>query len=593
MGPIDGRTTVFLLVEFLERGVKQAKWLLLAPLLIALPARGEVTIVAPGGDAKLENNLRAHLGLQSEPCDAPAWRVERLFKRAEKDFDPALRALGYYQTKVKKSLDLSGECWQAAFSIDLGERVTVRSRSVTIHGEASSDKQFQPLLSGLPLAEGDPLDHGRYEEIKSRLNDFALERGYFDFTLTRKELRVDPAEAAADIDIEGVSGPRYRFGELRLSEQPLNEDFIRRLAKIREGDPYDARELTALNRNLSDAGYFQQVEVNPRRDEAKDGEVPVDLLLEAAKRHAWRAGIGFATDTGPRMSLGYENRYVNRRGHRFESELRLSPVEPGLTADYIFPGEDPHRESFSLGARLLHEESDSVYSDSATLVGKQTLKSKRWTQTRFIELLYEHSKVGDDTTTATLLMPGISFERIKADNPLRTRKGYRLSMEARAAYEGVVSTSTFVQLRANAKGIYRFGEGGRVVARAEVGTTLGDNIGNLPASLRFFAGGDNSVRGYEYKSLGPEDADGNPLGGRHLFTGSLAYEHPIVGDDWWLAAFMDGGNAVDTNSIDLKSAYGVGARWYSPIGRLRLDLAFPNDTGADEWRLHFGLGADL
>ncbi|MCB1831103.1 MAG: outer membrane protein assembly factor, partial [Gammaproteobacteria bacterium] len=217
------------------------------------------------------------------------------------------------------------------------------------------------------------------------------------------------AEAAADINIEGESGPRYRFGELRLSEQPLNEEFIRRLAKIREGDPYDARELTALNRNLSDAGYFQQVEVNPRRDEAENGEVPVDLLLEAAKRHAWRAGVGFATDTGPRMSLGYENRYVNRRGHRFESELRLSQIEPGLTADYIIPGEDPHRENYSLGARLLHEESDSVYSDSATLVAKQTLKSKNWTQTRFIELLYEQSEVGSDKVDATLLMPGISF----------------------------------------------------------------------------------------------------------------------------------------------------------------------------------------
>ena len=188
--------------------MKQAKWLLMAMLLSALPAGGEVTIEAPGGEDDLLNNLRAHLGLQSEPCDAPEWRVERLFRRAEKELDPALRALGYYQAKVTKSLDRSGECWLAAFTIELGKRVTVRSRNVVVRGEALSDKQFQPLLSGLPLAEGDPLDHGRYEEIKRRLSDFALERGYFDFKLTRKELRVDPAEAAADINIEGESGPR-------------------------------------------------------------------------------------------------------------------------------------------------------------------------------------------------------------------------------------------------------------------------------------------------------------------------------------------------------------------------------------------------
>ena len=573
--------------------MKRWRWLLVALLLLALPARADVLLKVSGGDAALEKNLRAHLGLQTEPCDAPTWRIQRLFKRAESDFQPALRALGYYRAKVEKKLNTGGECWQAVFTIDPGTRVTIRQRTVSVRGAASGDKQLKSLLSELPLARGDPLDHGLYEEIKTRLRDFAVERGYFDFDFSRKSLRVDPAESAADIDIEAVSGPRYRFGQVRLSEQFLDEDFVRRLISFGPGDPYDARALTNLDRELSDTGYFKRVEVNPRRDEASAGEVPVDLLLEPAPRHAWRAGIGFATDTGARMSLGYANRYINPRGHRFESEMRLSQIESGLTADYIFPGENPLQENYSLGARLLHEDSDSVYSNSATLVGKQTLKSKNWTQTRFLELLHEQSEVGDDSTTATLLMPGIGFERIRADNPLRTRKGYRIGMEARAAYEGLISTSTFVQLRANAKGIYRFGEGGRVIARVDAGTTLGGNIGDLPASLRFFAGGDNSVRGYEYKSLGPVDSAGQPVGGRHLFTGSLAYEHPVVNDDWWLAAFVDAGNAVNTDSIQLKSAYGVGVRWYSPIGRLRLDLAFPNDTEADDWRLHFGLGADL
>ena len=129
-------------------------------LLPALPAHSEVTLKVNGDDAVLTENLRAHLTLQTEPCDAPKWRVQRLFKRAETDFQPALRALGYYQAKVEKSLNIDGECWHAAFSIDPGERVVVRQRTVTVLGEALSDKQLQPLLSALPLAKGDPLDHG-------------------------------------------------------------------------------------------------------------------------------------------------------------------------------------------------------------------------------------------------------------------------------------------------------------------------------------------------------------------------------------------------------------------------------------------------
>ena len=567
--------------------------LLLLLLLLAWPVHSEVTLKVPGGETALLENLRAHLALLSEPCDAPAWRVERLFKRAEKDLDPALRAFGYYRTQIEKKLERSGACWHAELSIDLGKRVTVRRRSVVVKGAAASDPALQPLLSKLPLAEGEPLNHGQYEEIKRQLQDFALERGYLDFTFTDKALRVDPEEAAAEIEIAAESGPRYRFGELRFSQQPLLDGFVHRLANIKEGDLYEARALKELDRNLSDAGYYQHVEVQLRRDQAADGQIPVDIDLTPAARHAWRAGVGFATDTGPRTSFGYNNRYINPRGHRFESELRLSPVESGLTADYIIPGENPHRENFSLGARMLHETSDGILSDSASLIAKQTLQSERWTQSRFIELLYEQSDVGDDSSTALLLMPGINFERIKADNPLRTRKGYRLSAEMRAAYEGLLSTSSFVQLRASAKGIYRFGEGGRVTGRIGLGATLGDGIGNLPASLRFFAGGDNSVRGYEYKSLGPKDADGDPEGGRHLFTGSLEYEHPIAGDDWWLAAFADIGNALNTRELELKQGYGTGVRWYSPIGRLRLDLAFPSDKSSDDWRIHFGLGADL
>lgn len=572
--------------------MKSGRWwpLLLLP---ALPVQAEVTLELPVSDKVLEQNLRARLALAAEPCDAPEWRVRRLFKRAEQDFQPALRAFGYYQPKIEKRLETEAACWQAHFSIDPGKRTSIRQRTVKVVGEASADKDLNSLISRLPLAEGDPLDHGLYEQIKTELSNYAAERGYFDFNLTRKQLRIYPDEAAAEIDIEAESGRRYRFGELRFSPVPLDEDFIRRLGGVNEGDPYDARALAELDRNLSNAGYFNQVEVAPKRDQISDGAVPIAIELEPARRHAWRTGIGYATDVGPRLTLGYDNRYINPRGHTFESEMRFSPVESGLTADYILPGEDPHRENLSFGARLLHEESDSVYSNSASLIAKQTLKSESWTQTRFIELLHEQSEVGNDNITATLLMPGIGFERMQAGNPLRTRKGYRVSASVRGAYEGLVSTSSLIQLRANAKGIYRFGEGGRVVARAEIGTTLGDSTSNLPASLRFFAGGDNSVRGYEYKSLGPEDSDGKPTGARHVLTGSIEYEHPIVGEDWWLGLFVDAGNAFNTDDFELKSGYGGGLRWFSPIGRIRVDLAFPNDTSADSWRLHIGLGADL
>ena len=574
--------------------MKPAYFLSLILPLLVWQAQADVAIDAPGGDDALVENLRARLGLAGVACDAPAWRIRRLFKRAEKDFQPALRAFGYYRALVEKKLETGGDCWQASFVVELGERVTIRKRTVTVQGPAADDRELKTLLSELPLAQGSPLNHGQYESIKSSLRDYATQRGYFDYKLIRHELRVYPQEAAAEIIIEAESGPRYRFGELRLNEVPLNDDFVRRLARFREGEPYDARVLTAMDRNLTDPGYFRRVEVRARRNERQDETVPVDVLLEPAPRHAWSFGVGYATDTGPRGSIGYDNRYLNPKGHRFESGLQLSPIKSSLRGDYVIPGKEPHRETYALGARLMHEDNDSAESDSVSLIASQTLKSERWNQTRFIELLHEKSTVGDeDETTDTLLMPGIGLDRIKADNPIRTRRGYRVNFEVRGAHDALLSTTTMLQFRAGAKGIYRFGEAGRLTARVDGGTTLGDSVRDLPASLRFFAGGDNSVRGYKYKSLGPEDSEGEPKGGRHMLTGSLEYEHPVKADDWWVAAFVDAGNAFDADQIDAKVGYGLGVRWYSPVGRLRLDLAFPDDRENDDWRIHFGIGADL
>lgn len=578
-----------------EIRLKILSWLLLACCLGTGAALAEVEIEAPGAPPGLLDNLRARLALADEPCDAPRWRVQRRYARVESELDPALRAFGYYSASVEKHLERDTDCWHATLTVTLGEPVRVRQRSIQVNGAAHDDPALHTLLDQMPLPVGAPLRHAEYESIKARLREFAGERGYLDWRFERQVLRVDPAAGAVDIELLAESGPRYRFGDIHISEQPLDEELIRRIAGLDAGEDYDARSLTGLDRRLSDSGYFSRVDVRPRRDEANDGTVPVDVLLQPAKRHAWRAGVGYATDTGARASLRYDNRYMNRRGHRLESALSLSPVLSTLLTDYVVPGLDPQRESYSFGAQLKHEETGSTESESATLVARHTLQEDNWIQNRFVEFLHEQSLIGDEQSDANLLMPGIGFTRTEADDLLRTRRGYRVGFEARAAHEALLSTATFVQLSARAKGIYRFGDAGRISARAELGVTLLNDLEQLPASLRYFAGGDNSVRGYAYKSLGPRDSSNDPEGGNNLLTLSAEYEHPVRGEDWWLAAFADVGNAFNGTRAQLARSVGGGLRWYSPIGRLRLDIAFPHDPGAgvDSWRLHFGLGADL
>lgn len=565
----------------------------LALMLLSPTCTADVVLDMPEASLELRQNVEAHLSLMSEHCDAPAWRVKRRFRYVDKEAQPALRALGYYGAKVDKTLSETDTCWLATITIDAGTPVRVETMTLTLEGDAASDPAFAALQDNLPLKTGDILHHGHYEAIQTELRNLALERGYFEAELTQHELIVNPDTYSAQILLTFNSGPRYRFGDLHFSPQPLDEQFVRKLAGLPSATVYEARQLTRMDRNLSDAGYYQSVEINAPRETRSDQTVPISVTLTPKPRHAWRSGIGFATDTGPRLSTAYEDRYINPRGHSFNSELRLAPVESGLTGSYRIPGADPHKSAYLLSAGILREDTDTSLSDSLQLSVRHTETLHYWQQVRSLQFLDERSEIGGVVTEASLLMPGMSWSHSEADNLLRTNRGYRLSLDLKAAHESLLSTASFAQLRAYAKGIKRVSDQIRLSARAELGTTLGGHFIDLPASLRFFAGGDNSVRGYSYKSLGPTDSSGHVVGGRHLLTTSIEYEQRLFHENWWGALFTDAGNAFDSSHFNAKRSYGAGLRWYSPVGRVRLDIAFPEDTTEDSWRLHLGFGADL
>ncbi len=586
-------------------------------LFWGITVQAEVRINAPGAEKALLNNIQSQLRISRESCDVERAHIERRFRTVEEETKQILRAFGYYHAEVTPILTfdqfletsalekLKGQadqlCWQVDLQIGLGERMVVGEVALEINGAAADDPAFQALRAELPLKSGDFLRHDHYEKIKLKLRQLAMERGYFDAKLTDSALRVDPETNIATIHLYFDSGTRYRFGALELEgQEPLNAEFVQRLGVLNSGQPFDTQQLAQLDRNLSSSGYFRKVEVQPKRQSTVGDQIPIGVSLEPMPRHVWRNGVGLSTDTGARASVGYTNRYLNQYGHRLESELQISPVESGLTARYKLPGYDPHQQNFEFGIDLAHEDTESSESDRATFSASQLIKRTHWDERRTVELTHEESEFEQgETARATLIVPGWNWERVEADDLLRTKRGYRINGKLQGAHSALLSDTSFLQVRGDAKWIHQLGNQsekkswGRVTARASVGATMGDAMEELPASFRFFAGGDNSVRGYEYKSLGPTDESGEVIGGRHLLVGSIEYEHPLWNEDWWGAAFADAGNAFDNDQFDPKVGYGVGVRWYSLLGRIRMDVAMPEDRKEDDWRLHFGLGTDL
>lgn len=567
-----------------------ALWLLLllSQVVTAKPLLLEIT----GAEGALLENLRQGLSLATEECDAPAWRVRRLLNRSDQELQQSARALGYYQLRVEeKSLQREGECWQARFRVSPGEVVRIGRLALRITGDAEQDEAFSRLLRQVPLQPGQPLNHAEYERLKQDLERLALERGYLEARFRTKELRVDPAAGTAEVRLDFDSGPRYRVSELNLQQSTYDPELLERYLTLREGDPYDSGKLNAMQRALTDSGYFERVSVRPDLSGATDGVIRIDVELEPRKSTAYRFGIGVATDTGPRLSAAYERRRLNRFGHRLGLSSQLSPADSSLKAEYLIPYNTPHTQQIGLEVAYRHQDTAAVLSDSYVIGLRELGMRGGWNEVRSLEWISEESDIDGRLVDATLLVPSITWSRTRADDRMRPKKGHRLNLNLRGAVSDLLSDTSFFQATAGFKWINRLGSG-RLLLRGQGGLTEAESFQRLPASYRYFAGGDQSVRGYEYRSLAPRDSSDRIEGGRYLLSGSIEYEHPISAD-WSMAGFLDAGNAFDSLNTELRHSLGVGLRWRSPVGPVRLDLAFPNDTTEDDFRIHFSMGPDL
>ncbi len=554
------------------------------------------TITLEGVDGELRNNIRSWLSLDKEPCDAPDWRMQASLAKADEEIRQALQALGYYQPVINQTFEAGKKdgCWSATFDIQPGNRVILRNIDVNIAGEAGSDDSFQKLTNKTDLKTGQPLRHDHYESLKVSITNLAAERGYFDSQFTLHELSVNPADGYADIALHFDSGPRFHFGETYLQQDIIDDALLRRYLVYQEGKPYARSALTETSRALSSSGYFGQVLVQPLIDEAHDRKVPVRVTLTPAKRHRYTASIGYATDTGPRLGLGYKNRRLNHSGHQLSSDASVSKVISKVTFGYTIPLEKPVTDKLRFEAGYKHEDNDSYRANTTAISATRTHKLKnQWLEEQKLGFGKESYKIsGEENNSSFLLMPGIGWSRAFADNLLYPRNGMRLNFKTRGSLKEVVSDVSFLQLIGSAKGILGLPWRSRVISRVDGGVTFMNKFEELPPSVRFFAGGDNSVRGYAYKSLGPENNSGDVEGGKNLLVGSVEVEH-MVAEKWGLSAFVDSGNAFDELHLDAKTGIGLGIRWRSPVGPIRLDIAHPLNKDDDLFRVHFVMGPEL
>jgi translocation and assembly module TamA len=570
-------------------------------LLLFLLAVGPVwpqihlEVEVKGVKGKALKNVMAYLSIaqQEEEPQLTEGQILHLHGKAPGEIKTALEVYGYYRAQVQAELQKRPEGWLARYFIDSGPRISVEQVNLKITGEGAEDSAFQELRQDFPVKEGEPLNQAYYEQGKTALQQLATERGYFQANFIQRELRINLKAYSATVALHFDTGPRYRFGPVTFTETVLQPQLLARYVPFREGELYQNSSVIKLQTALVDSDYFAEVEVEPHPQQAVELEVPISVRLRAKKRHRYSVGVGFGTNTGPRINLGWENRYINRRGHRFGFALRASEINQSFDSSYVIPIRDPRTDQFRITSSFGRQSTLTSNSRVALLGARRiTAQAGGWLETLFLDYRWEDFDIGDESGIAYLLIPGITWFRTQADNLVYPHRGSRISLELQGAVQQLLSNNTFSQFTLRGKIIRSLSRRSRLLVRGDVGVTWVSDFSKLPPSIRYFAGGDQSVRGYAFSTLGAKNDKGQVVGGKNLLVGSLEYEYRFL-DKWAMAAFYDAGNAFNGFSLDLQQGAGVGIRWISPVGPIRVDFAFALSKPGTPFRLHIYVGPDL
>ena len=616
----------------------------LACCTAALPAAAiTVTSVDVSGldDELMAENVRVSLALNDAiGKDLSARRLNYLLREAEAETREALEPFGYYSPTIviqrsdrsvpegtddpstaanartaTADADAGGNAdarqrgsrsLTVSIRIEPGKPVRVRGWNVGVEGDAGDERSVRAALDGFAPRQGEVLDHSLYEASKSKVSRTLAGHGYFDADFAAHRVEVTRADYAADIDLRWTSGARYALGEATFTQTPktiIRDELLQKLVGWTPGEAYDDAELERLRRSLVALDYFGLVEILPQPENAKDKVVPVQVNLTPAPRSIYTAGVNYGTRSGAGFSLGVERRYLNTRGHKALAQIDYANKRKTATVQYRVPAFAWLDGWYTASLQAADEQTDSLdtrrlefvasrsgqFNDHLNLVASMHVLRERWSY-------FTLNRPSLDYQYASFYFPSLRAEYIDVDNRLTPRRGAGGTLTLRGGKGGTDGDAAFAQLHASAQWFHGFDADSRLIVRGEAGHTFTDELLALPPSLRYYAGGDRSVRGYGWREIGPRIrnsvGDTYALGAQNVVTASIEYERYFKGP-WGAAVFVDSGSAFDGNRPDMHTGVGIGLRWRSPVGPVRIDIARGLKSPDSPFTLHLNIGADL
>jgi translocation and assembly module TamA len=552
--------------------------------------------------------LKQHLELsrfqsvpQSEGLDA--LELNRLIAAAPAQARALLETEGYFNANVRVSRSASrpGDLPWLRMLVDPGPRTVVSELRFDITGELKTladagDKQageqLRLLRSRWPLQRGEAFRQGQWSEAKSAALRALRTEGYPQVNWVSARAQVDPAQQTARLQVQLDTGPLFRLGPVRVEGlESYPQTVVTHLATHRAGEPYTETALTEFQQRLQKLGLFDRVSVELDTRIETAAAAPVLVRVREQLHQQLTLGAGFKANTGLRVTLEHANRHPFNWNWTVKNKIELgssSKWEGDLTS---FPQEGSYR---NLVAGTLSRErvDDEVLSAWSARLGR-TQDTPRIERLYYAEVTQAQLKnTSGSISNAQALSGNYHWVYRVVDSILLPTDGFTMSAQAAAGYarSNTADRGPFTRLYTRMTWYRPLGQRWFGSARLEAAQVFADQNVGVPETLLFRAGGDDSVRGYAYRSLGP-NLKGVVSSGRALLTGSVELARPISKQwpQFWWAGFVDAGDVADRYGL-LRPAigYGGGLRWRSPVGPLKVDLAYGERVKA--FRFHLSVG---
>lgn len=581
-------------------------------------ARAKAFTLEIDAPANIKELLTKHLDLQrySTLTDLNASELSRLLVMAEANARDLIATLGYFAPTVEITRDAPAEPSTAPLAgtptpvpvpvvhmkVTPGPQTHVSQVKIDFTGDIATNpahdvaEQQQHIRSDWRLPADRAFTQSDWSGAKSATLRELTGRRYLAGRMSSSTADIDPEAHQAQLGVTLESGPEYHVGPMvitGLEHHP--KEMVERFAQLKPGTVYDREEIYKAQQRLADSGYFDSafLLVDPNSDPAA---APVQTQVREAKLQKLVLGVGVSTDSGPRASVEHTHNKVPYIDWRSISKLAIDKRNQYLSTEVTsLPDENYWR--WVVGGHLKREVDDPLVTKSEQLRAGRLQTTERLDRSLYLQ--YDRARVtgGDatvdnDANSAFTLSWG--WTRRYFDNVVFPTSGWGLAVEIgpgitignqqKPFLRGLLRTQGYLPINPRQ---------GRIALRAQAGAVFADAEAPVPATQQFLTGGDNTVRGYSYRSIGVPTSTGIVEAGRYMAVGSVEWQRPIYMDgrasDWESAVFVDSGAVANSvGNLTPQTGVGVGARWRSPVGPLQIDLAYGVEV--KQVRLHLSVG---